>query len=197
MIGEDPEEVEATATVKTEEAAAKLSITKAADPTEGVAVGDTITYTVVVKNVGNVSVEAGKLDDDHADLSAETTQADVDAGSIENTVTAKGKDPKNADVTGTATATVTTEEAAAELTVTKTADPTSGVKVGDTVTYTVVVTNSGNVTVTAIAMSDSLVTLSEEAFELAPKASKTITYTYSVTQADGILLPMEKKVRAQ
>ena len=40
------------------------------------------------------------------------TQADVDAGEINNTVTAKGKDPKDADVTGTASAKVTTEEAA-------------------------------------------------------------------------------------
>ena len=57
-------------------------------------------------------------------------------------------------------------------------------KVGDTVTYTVVVTNSGNVTVKGIALSDTLVTLNEEAFDLAPAGTKTITYTYEVTQAD-------------
>ncbi len=70
--GDDPEEVEASATVTTEAAEAELSITKEADPTEGVAVGDTITYTVVVTNVGNVSVEDGVLADDHADLSGKT-----------------------------------------------------------------------------------------------------------------------------
>ena len=70
--GDDPEEVEATATVTTEDAEAKLSITKAANPTEDVAVGATITYTVVVKNEGNVSVKDGKLEDDHADLSDKT-----------------------------------------------------------------------------------------------------------------------------
>ena len=57
-------------------------------------------------------------------------------------------------------------------------------KVGDTVTYTVKVTNSGNVTVKGIALSDTLVTLSEEAFDLAPNGTKTVTYTYTVTQAD-------------
>ncbi len=70
--GENPEEVSATATVTAEEAAAKLSITKTAAPESGVKVGDTITYTVVVKNEGNVSVKAGKLVDDHADLSDKT-----------------------------------------------------------------------------------------------------------------------------
>ena len=70
--GSNPEEVEATATVTTEAAEAKLSITKTANPTSGVAVDDTITYTVVVKNIGNVSVKAGTLTDDHADLSDKT-----------------------------------------------------------------------------------------------------------------------------
>ena len=62
---------EATATVTAEDAEAELSITKAADR-DGVNVGDTITYTVVVTNKGNVSVKDGSLEDDHADLSGET-----------------------------------------------------------------------------------------------------------------------------
>ena len=103
--GDDPAEVSATATVTTEEAAAKLSITKSANPTSDVAVGDAITYTVVVKNEGNVTVKSGKLADDHADLSDKTfelapnetaeftytytvTQADIDAGEIVNVVKA-------------------------------------------------------------------------------------------------------------
>ena len=72
----------------------------------------------------------------------EVTQADVDAGEINNTVTATGKDPSGEAVTGEASAKVTTEEAAAAIKVTKTANPTSGVKVGDTVTYTITVENT-------------------------------------------------------
>ena len=79
---------------------------------------------------------------------------------------------------------MTTEDAAAELTVTKKADKTTEVKSGDEITYTVVVTNTGNVSVKDIALSDSLVTLSEAAFELAPSESKTVTYKYTVTDAD-------------
>ena len=52
-------------------------------------------------------------------------------------------------------------EADAKLAVEKTAKPTSEVKAGDTVTYTVVVENSGNVTVSGIELDDTLVKLSE------------------------------------
>ena len=39
-------------------------------------------------------------------------------------------------------------------------------------------------TVSDIELEDTLVTLNEAAFELAPAGTKTITYTYTVTQAD-------------
>ena len=200
--GDDPAEVSATATVKAETAKAKLSVTKTAEPTSGVAVGDTVTYTVVVTNAGNVSVNAGKLADDHADLSAKTfalapgasetftytyevTQADIDAGTIVNTVKANAKAVRGDDPAEvSAKATVTTADAAAKLSITKKAEPTSNVKAGDTVTYTVVVKNEGNVSVKAGKLADDHVDLSKETFELAPGASKTVTYTYTVTQAD-------------
>ena len=203
--GTDPKGTEvsnsAKATVTTVTADPKLTVEKTAEPTEGVKAGDTVTYTVKVTNSGNVTVSSIAMSDTLVNLSEEAfnlapagtktitytykvTQADVDAGKIDNTVTATGKDPKNADVTGTDKATVTTVAADAKLTVKKTADPTKDLKVNDTVTYTVVVTNSGNVTVTGIALSDTLVTLNEEAFDLAPAGTKTITYEYTVTQAD-------------
>ena len=112
------------------------------------------------------------------------TQSDVDAGKIENTATATGKDPSGENVTASDEAEVTTVEAEAELTVEKTADPTSDVGVGSEITYTVVVTNSGNVTVSSIALTDTLVTLSEAAFDLAPAGMKTVTYEYTVKQTD-------------
>ena len=46
------------------------------------------------------------------------------------------------------------------------------------------VTNVGDVTVKGITLSDSLVELDIEAFDLAPEASRTITYTYEVSQDD-------------
>ena len=164
----------------------KTGFRKFRDTINGVEVGDTIEYLVTVTNTGNVTVNEGSLRDTKVDLSGETftlaprdtaeftyeytvTQADVDAGIVANTITAKAKDPKGNTVEGTRSNSVPTVEAKPALTVEKTADPASDVKVGDEVTYTVVVTNSGNVTVKDIAMSDSLVTLSEEAFTLAPQ----------------------------
>ena len=204
--GKDPKNAdvtgEASAKVTTVEADAALTVTKEADKTSGVKVGDKINYTVTVKNTGNVTVSGIAVSDTLVKLNEKAfdlapgankeikytytvTQDNVDAGKIDNTVTAKGKDPKDADVTGTASATVTAVTAAPALTVTKTADKTSGVKVGDKITYTVTVENTGNVTVKGIELDDTLVTLSEEAFDLAPGAKKEgVTYTYTVTQSD-------------
>ena len=200
--GENPDEVSATATVKAEDAKAKLAITKEADPTEDVAVGDTINYTVVATNTGNVSVKAGTLEDDHADLSGETfelapeesvtfeytytvTQDDIDAGEIVNVVTANAEAERGeAPDEVSATATVKAEDAEAKLDITKEANPNEDVAAGDTITYTVVVTNIGNVTVKTGSLVDDHADLSGKTFELAPEASATFEYTYTVTQDD-------------
>ena len=115
-------------------------------------------------------------------------QADIDAGTdIVNTVTATGNPPTGEAVTDTATETVSVEAAEASIDVTKVADKKSGLKAGQTVTYTITVTNDGNVTLTDVAISDALAgvtvgTLS--ATTLAPGATATATATYEVTQAD-------------
>ena len=190
-------------------------MSKTASPTSGVKVGDTVTYKVKVTNSGNVKVTNLTLEDDHGtpanfptELAAgadtgditytyKVTQADVDAGQIVNTVKAnatavRGNNPAEVE----AKATVTTVAADAKLTVTKTADKTSSVYLGDKVTYTVTVTNNGNVTITGIKMNDTLVTINEAAFDLAPGASKTITYEYTATQADIDAGKIENKATA-
>nr|MCR4708957.1 InlB B-repeat-containing protein [Clostridiales bacterium] len=194
-------EYQAEDTVNTETPDAKLKVEKTANPTSGVEAGAKVTYTVKVTNNGNVTVKEITLEDTLVDLEEEAfdlapgkdktityeytvTQEDVDKGKIDNTVTATGKDPSNKDVTGTAKATVTTVEADAKLKVEKTANPTSGVEAGAKVTYTVKVTNNGNVTVKDIVLEDTLVDLEEAAFDLAPGKDKTITYEYTVTQED-------------
>ena len=185
---------------------AKLAVTKSADPTSGVKAGDKVTYTVTVENTGNVTVTAIGLTDTLVDLSGEAafelapgdkkedityeytvTQADVDAGEINNTVTATGKDPKNNDVTNTASAKVTTVAADAKLAVTKSADPTSGVKAGDKVTYTITAKNTGNVTLSSLVLTDVLegiVLGTLDKTTIAPNETATATATYVVKQAD-------------
>ncbi len=78
-------------------------------------------------------------------------------GDIDNTVTATGGYDNGTTTTPT---TATDTESVplyinSSLLVAKTASPTSNVKAGDIITYTYVVTNNGNVPVTAISLSDS------------------------------------------
>ena len=58
-------------------------------------------------------------------------QSDVDAGEINNTATATGKDPKGGNVTGSDSEKVTAVKAEPELTVTKSASKTSNAEVDD------------------------------------------------------------------
>ena len=204
--GKDPKNDDVTASDDAEvtavAAAPAITVEKTANPTSGVIVGDTVTYTVVVTNSGNVTVSNISMSDTLVELSVEpfdlapgqskdnitytytVTQADVDAGQINNTASAAGKDPRNHEVKDDDDATVTTIAAAPAITVEKTASPATGVKAGDTVTYTVVVTNSGNVTLHSVTLDDSMVELDEASYTLTPGGSETVTYTYTVTQAD-------------
>ena len=77
------------------------------------------------------------------------------------------------------------------MSVVKTADPTTVTAAGDTVDYSFVVTNTGNVTVTGITVTDTFtapagpeLTVTCPDTTLAPAASTTCTASYTVTQAD-------------
>lgn len=63
-------------------------------------------------------------------------------------------------------------------------DSAEEANVGDTVTYTAVVTNTGEMALTGVTIEDSLVELQEDAFNLDIEGTKTITYTYTVTEDD-------------
>ena len=89
------------------------------------------------------------------------TQADVDAGSVVNTATAVGTPPTGPGVSATDTDTRTIA-ANPKIALTKTASAVldqdgNGDDVGDNVTYTFTVSNTGNVTLTPITLTDPLV----------------------------------------
>ena len=67
----------------------------------------------------------------------------------------------------------------------KQAGTPTGIVAGSTLTYTFVVTNTGNVTVHGLTLSDPMVgAVSCPTTPLAPNATTTCTATYTLTQAD-------------
>jgi hypothetical protein len=71
--------------------------------------------------------------------------------------------------------------------VVKTAD-TDSAEVGEVVTYTYVITNTGNVTLTDVTLDDDVIgpiELPVEGVTLEPGASVTVTATYTITEQDG------------
>ncbi|WP_425545924.1 DUF7507 domain-containing protein, partial [Aquimarina litoralis] len=196
----------------------------------GSALNDVIEYDIVVTNTGNVTLTDIEITDDNADAGSivgspiaslapgasvtvtanqTITQADIDAGFIENSATATGDSPDGTDdVTDVSDAgdetvetpngdgttdgepdndpTVTDLIADPELTLVKTG-VASGSNVGDVITYTFTVTNTGNVTVSNIFIDDILTGSTNLAITpstLAPGEQGTAQATYVITQVD-------------
>lgn len=178
-----------------------ISIMKDADIEDG-GVGDTITYTLTVENSGNVpltnvwvtdpltgtSVEVGDLAvGESVTLDPSPTYViqieDLWYGSVENTAYADGlymdqpvhaNDSESVRVYG-----------APGISVTKVADGEEYYE-GDTITYTIVVTNTGNVPLVGVEVVDDLTGSNWPIGSLATGASVTVSpsATYLVVHAD-------------
>jgi uncharacterized repeat protein (TIGR01451 family) len=177
-------------------------------------VGDVVTYAFTVTNIGTVTVNSIAISDvlpgivvsggpiatlapGASDASTVTatyalTQADIDAGRVVNTATANGQDPGGNAVSASDGLTLPIA-GTPTLTLDKTGALNLGADgradVGDLITYAFTVTNTGNQTLTNVAIADALagVTMSGGPIAtLAPGASDTssITATYALTQAD-------------
>ena len=200
---------DATATATGPTAAPALTLVKTVTSGSPYAVvGDVVAYQYVVSNTGNVTLTAPITvsDDKIAAVSCPAlpagglapgasitctgsytiTQGDIDAGSVTNVASASDGTTTSADATATATG----PTAAPALTLVKTV--TSGspyAVVGDVVAYQYVVSNTGNVTLTApITVSDDKIAAVScpalPAGGLAPGASITCTGSYTITQGD-------------
>jgi uncharacterized repeat protein (TIGR01451 family) len=192
-----------------------LTVAKTASPDTVAAAGDVVTYTIVATNTGNITLTGVTLTDPLPGLSAivpvwqggipgtlapgqnvtgtatyTVTQADLDAGGVSNTATATAKDPNGTTTESSGSTTVTATQAPS-LTVVKSASPASVNTVGQLVTYSVTVNNTGNVTLTGVVISDPMPGLSAFTYawhgatgEVAPGDFVTATATHAVTQAD-------------
>lgn len=170
----------------------------------GVDVGDTIAYEHVVTNAGNVTLTAVTIPGatcptaplaPGAQVTCSSTprvlkQGDIDAGSVVRDVTVSGTDPRGTVVKDPATVTTVigaTPAIEVDLDAGAVTDlDGNGVDAGDTITYTYRVTNTGNVSLDPVRLTDERKgAITCPAGVLAPAASVTCTSTaYSLTQAD-------------
>ena len=202
---------------ETDDVDATLEVVKTSNKQEGqlAGLGETIEYTITVTNKGNVAYRNVKVDDELTGLhetidelgvgaseSFTTTytvaEEDILKGYVRNEATAAadpihnpktGEDeiPKGSDE-------VTDETVAAEgaLGVTKetTSTPKNGktYALGETITYKITVTNTGNLTAKNIQVTDSLSAKEGQVIatidSLAPGASQEILFAYVVTEQD-------------
>ncbi|WP_162142723.1 DUF7507 domain-containing protein, partial [Algoriphagus marincola] len=178
-----------------------LNFTKAADKINVQAVGEIITYSLEVTNTGNVTLSDLVVEDNltgfvssppftlapNASQSFTTTytvnQADLDLGYIENIARVGGQDPFNLAIDGADTLNIQALQGPA-LELEKTVSQTTFKAAGEVVTYTFVVTNIGNVTLTGVVLDDPRVSFNQAVGTLAPGASQTFSFDYTLSQAD-------------
>ncbi|WP_181157581.1 LPXTG cell wall anchor domain-containing protein [Microbacterium sp. MYb62] len=188
---------------------------KLADGATG-AVGDTVEYTFIATNTGDQTLTDVVISDAKPGLSSleyswpaepgvlepgqsatatavyQVTESDRDNRIIQNSATVSGNPPTGPPVTDADDADVTLpEDPAIELVKDGALADGGAGTVGDTIEYTFTATNTGNVTLTDVSISDELKGLSEivyawpgETGVLAPGESVTATATYALTQAD-------------
>ena len=163
----------------------------------------TITGIVVSDKLEGATLDEGQTDEaitlapgESATLrySYTVTESDLVDGNVTNVATATGTDPEGNPVETEATTTVTTEEATSSLDVAKTvvSTPADGKAYaeGETVKFEVAVTNTGNQTLKNVKVVDKLAgaVLAEGESDLieslAPGASATLHYSYTITADD-------------
>src|SRR5664280_2210535 len=189
---------------------ATVSIVKTVSGTIPTSVGGTLSWDLVVTNTGNVTLKNLVVTDTKADITGSPiatlapgvsvtltashilTQADVDAGSYSNQAVVTGKDPQGNDVTDNSGTTGTTDDPTvipipktATVSIVKTVSGTIPTSVGGTLSWDLVVTNTGNVTLSNLVVTDTkAVVTGGPVATLAPGVSVTLTASHILTQAD-------------
>jgi uncharacterized repeat protein (TIGR01451 family) len=178
-----------------------MTIVKTAAESSFSSPGDLLNYSYQVTNSGNVTLSNISVTDDKASVTCPdtsgglaptasitctaqytVTQADLDAGSVTNTAfSSDGTTDSPPD-----SETVDGQQNPA-LDIQKTADPTTFQDVGDVIAYSYDVTNSGNVTLFDVTVTDDLiasVSCPDTSAGLAPSDTITCTGSYTITQQD-------------
>src|SRR5690625_4227454 len=196
-----PEETEITTPVAQNPA---ISLDKAVTSSGPYTVGSDIEYTFTVENTGDVTLTNIEVDDpllggaiscspatlapsDTATcgpVNYTVTQTDVNNGFVFNEATVTGKDPDDNDVTDEAeTNTGLDQNPAIALDKQVVSDGPYGL--GDTISYEITATNTGDVDLYNVVVEDVLLTPSTATCAtVAPTDSCVLSGTYTVTQDD-------------
>ena len=192
-----------------------LSLVKTASPNTISAAGSTVAYSFVVTNSGNVTLAGISVSDTFSapagpapavtcpggslapgatttcTSSYPATQADIDHGGIDNSAFASGQDPTGTEVDSPPATAQVTAAATAALSLVKSSSTTQISHPGESVNYDFLVTNTGNVTLQSITITDTLAAPAGPALTpicpaapLPPGGSTTCTADYVATQAD-------------
>ncbi|WBL42985.1 gliding motility-associated C-terminal domain-containing protein [Algoriphagus halophytocola] len=177
-----------------------IQIVKSDNGAEVNAAGDVITYTLTVTNTGNVTLTKVMVSDPLTGLDQNAgtlapgastalnteyvvTQADVDAGFVLNTALASGESPDGEDPEDE-TEIETPIDPLPSITLGKTVDVTSVSEAGVVLNYTLLVKNTGNVTLTSGELTDPKTGLAVGSLTLAPGEERSFQTTYTVTLED-------------
>ena len=182
-----------------------FTITKIANPSENVSISETIVYTITIENTGDVNLTDIQVEDSLTNEAwnisllepGEKNEAllyyvvtdqspGIYDGWINNTVTAEAKDPFNETKKRYAYANVSTRYHS-NFTVTKTANPSENVSIGETIVYTFVIENTGNANLTDIQVEDFLTNETWNVSLLKPgEKNETLLYYVVTDQSPGV-----------
>ncbi|MEZ4663482.1 MAG: hypothetical protein R2911_38560 [Caldilineaceae bacterium] len=177
-------------------------------PIDRADIGDHIVYTLTAVNDGNVTLTNMTIADPVLGALACTpstpaarapgesiictgshviTQADIDADSFANTATASGMDPSATTVSDEKTISVSPGQVV-NLALTKTTSTINYAAVNEVINYTLVTTNTGNTTLTAVSISDpkvdGLTCIPGQPTTLLPGQRLICTGSHTVLQSD-------------
>jgi uncharacterized repeat protein (TIGR01451 family) len=198
-------------------AAPAIQVSKALASAAPAKAGDTIGYTITVKNTGNVTLNSVTVTDANATLGAcsvvtpatlavgasftcaathVVTNADFAAGKVDNVAAASGTSVAGTSAGASSSSTLLANSnlvtvplvAAPALTVVKALNGAAPAKTGDVITYSIMVTNTGNVDLTNVTVTDDNATVGT-CTPVAPAAlsigaSITCAATHLTTDAD-------------
>jgi uncharacterized repeat protein (TIGR01451 family) len=204
----DPSNNTATATVAVDRfiPPPAIELSKTTSSTAFSLVGQVLRYTLVATNTGGFPLSNVSIADPNAvvgtcspqmpavlqpgerltcDATRPITQTDLDRGSVTNTATVTSTDPDGDTVSAVSQSVTVTASVTPSLSIVKSTTTSGYARVGDVVNYSIAVTNTGNVTLDTVTLTDNVATLVGcPPRTLAPGQSMTCAAVRSVTQAD-------------